>query len=91
MADFEDADACIGTLGQDEGSGNAHGLAGGLVSLGASLWVYECSGLKLLHKFKVLRFNDGWKINRAFWGYTAWPTGSVHSYNSQSARIYAAR
>ena len=69
MADFEDADARVGALGQDESFGNAHGFVGGLVGLGVSLWVYECNGLKLLHKFKVLRFDDGWKINRAFWRY----------------------
>jgi len=39
------------------------------VGLGVGLWVYECNGLKLLHKFKVLRCNDGWKINRGFWKY----------------------
>lgn len=31
--------------------------------------MHECNGLKLLHKFKVLPFNNGWKINRAFWKY----------------------
>ena len=31
--------------------------------------MYECNGLKLLQKFKVLRFDDGWKINWAFWRY----------------------
>ena len=55
MADFEDADARVGALGQDEGFGNAHGLVGGLVGLGVSLWIYECNGLKLLHKSIVLR------------------------------------
>ena len=69
MADFEDADTRVSALGQDEGFGNAHGLVGGLVDLGLSLWVYECNDLKLLHKFKVLRFDDSWKINRAFWRY----------------------
>lgn len=69
MTDFEDADARVGALGQDEGFGSAHGLVGGLVGLEVSLWVYECNGLKLPHKFKVLRFDDGWKINRAFWRY----------------------
>ena len=64
-----DSEARVGALGQDEGFDNAHGLVGGLVDLGVSLWVYECSGLKLLHKFKALRFNDGWKIKRAFWKY----------------------
>ena len=59
VADFEDADARVGALGQDEGFGNAHGLVGGLVGLGVSLWAYECNGLRLLHRFKVLRFNDG--------------------------------
>ena len=54
MADFEDADARVGALGQDEGFDNAHGLVGGLVGLRVSLWVYKCSGLKLLHRFKVL-------------------------------------
>ena len=37
MADFEDADARIGALWQDEGFGNAYGLVGGLVGLGMSL------------------------------------------------------
>ena len=59
MTDFEDADARVGALGQGESFGNAHGLVGGLVGLGMSLLVYECNGLKLLHKFKALRFNDG--------------------------------
>ena len=58
MADFEDADARVGALGQGEGFGNAHGLIGGLVDLGVSLWVYECNGSRLLRKFKVLRFNN---------------------------------
>ena len=58
MADFEDADARVGTLGQDEGFSNAYGLVRGLAGLGVSLWMYECSGLKLLHRFKVLHFND---------------------------------
>ena len=67
VADFEDADARVGALGQDESFGNAHGPAGGLVGLGVGLWVYECNGLKSLHKFKVLHCNDGWEINRGFW------------------------
>ena len=69
MADSEDADTRVGVLGQDEGFGNTHGLVGGLADLGVSLWVYECSGLKSLHRLKVLRFNNGWKIRGPFWKY----------------------